>query len=128
MEGGFVLEKPEQFEDMMWECAKGNISTEDAAKKCGMKLATFYSWLRKDEEAYALFRKNVPNRHKSVMPVDLWRNRMREKELEQKRKAEEVMSKYHAKCKIADKVAQARALGMSYGYYSALIVNGLGRL
>ena len=38
------------------------------------------------------------------------------------------MNEYHNKCNIADKVAQARALGMSYGYYSALIVNGLGRL
>jgi len=121
-----VLEKPEQFEEMMWECAKGNISTEDAAKRCGMKRDTFYSWLRKNEEAYQIYKKNNPIRKKSVTPSK--RYYAREFELEQERRAKEVMAEYHAKCKIADKVSRARALGMSYGYYSALVVNGLGKL
>lgn len=121
-----MLEKPEEFEKMMWECAKGNISTEDAAKRCGMKRDTFYSWLRKNEEAYQIYKKNSPIRKKSVTPSK--RYYARECELEQERRAKEVMAEYHDKCKIADKVSRARALGMSYGYYSALVVNGLGKL
>jgi phage antirepressor YoqD-like protein len=123
-----VLEKPEQFEDMMWECARGNISTEDAAKKCGMKLATFYSWLRKDEEAYAVYKKNIRYRKKSVMPTECWRSKNKKDELEMVRHKREVMAEYTKKSQVSLKARLARALGMSYGYYVALVVDGMGRL
>jgi transposase len=123
----FVLEKPEQFDEMMWECAKGNISTEDAAKKCGMKLETFYSWLRKNNEAYALFRQNVGTRQKSVMPVDLFDKLERKRELLKERKAQETMKKYGSKSHINIKVQMAKAMGMSYGQYVAF-ADGLGKL
>jgi transposase len=122
-----VLEKPEQFEDMMWECAKGNISTEDAAKKCGMKLATFYSWLRKDKEAYALFRQNVGNRQKSTVPVDIFDKVEQKRKLMEKRKLQETMKKYGSKSHINIKVQMAKAMGMSYGQYVAF-ADGLGKL
>jgi transposase len=111
----------------MWECARGNISTEDAAKRCGMKLTTFYSWLRKDKEAYALFRQNVGTRQKSVMPVDLFDKLERKRELLKERKAQETMKKYGSKSHINIKVQMAKAMGMSYGQYVAF-ADGLGKL
>lgn len=122
-----MLEKPKQFEDMMWECAKGNISTEDAAKRCGVKTETFYSWLRKDKEAYALFRKNIGSRKKSTMPVDLFDKLERKRKLEKERKSRETMSKYGKKSHINIKVQMANAMGMSYGRYIAF-AEGLDRL
>jgi transposase len=122
-----VLEKPEQFEDTMWECARGNISTEDAAKRCGMKLTTFYSWLRKDKEAYALFRQNVGNRQKSTVPVDIFDKVEQKRKLMEKRKLQETMKKYGSKSHVDLKVKMAKAMGMSYGQYVAF-ADGLGKL
>ena len=122
-----MLKVPDNFEEMKWSCACGEIATNDAAKMCGLARSTFYAWLRQDKEAFAEYQRNNSTRIKPVMSADSWRNRIRTEELETKRRCEDIMATYHKKSKIDVKLKMARALGMSYGQYVAF-AEGYGRL
>ena len=113
---------------LIWAVANGEIPSVEAAKQCGLSYQVFYKRLRKNKEAFATFRVKVSKRKKPLVNHQYNNEYKRDSDFNYMERVKKTMNEYHNKCNIADKVAQARALGMSYGYYSALIVNGLGRL
>ena len=114
--------------ELVWKVANGEIPSVEAAKQCGLSYQVFYKRLRKNKEAFAVFREKVSKRKKPLVNHQYNNEYKRDSDFNYAERLKKVMNEYHNKCNIADKVAHARALGMSYGYYSALIVNGLGRL
>ena len=124
-----MLETPENFEEMKWACVRGEMTTLDASIQCGMKLSTFYKWLKMDREAYAEFKAHDNERRKLVSKhTDMVANKRssRRQEREEENHLVEVMKQYHSEG-LQYKLKQARAMGMSYGYYSAMCA-GLGRI
>lgn len=117
------------FDEAKDLCCKGELTTLDAAVQCGMKLSTFYKYLRLDVNAYAEFKRNTAKRSQLVSKYSddsdgAKRKRRIERYYEQR--GETKMKKYHSNG-LQDKLALARASGMSYGQYSAYVA-GLGRI
>lgn len=114
--------------ELVWKVANGEIPSVEAAKQCGLSYQVFYKRLRKNKEAFAVFREKVSKRKKPLVEHKYNNEYKRDSDFNYAERLEKVMAEYHGKCKLADKEKQAKALGMSYGYYSALVINGLGRL
>lgn len=123
-----MTEDKELLDKMIWKVANGEIKSGEAAEICGMKYPIFYKRLRKNKEAFAVFRAKVSKRKKPLVEHKYNSEYKRDSDFNYAERLEKVMAEYHGKCKLADKEKQAKALGMSYGYYSALVINGLGRL
>lgn len=123
-----MAEDKELLDKMIWKVANGEIKSGEAAEICGMKYPIFYKRLRKNKEAFAVFREKVSKRKKPLVEHQYNNEYKRDSDFNYAERLEKVMAEYHGKCKLADKEKQAKALGMSYGYYSALVINGLGRL
>ena len=114
--------------ELVWKVANGEIPSVEAAKQCGLSYQVFYKRLRKNKEAFAVFREKVSKRKRPLVNHQYNYEYKRDSDFNYAERLEKVMAEYHGKCKLADKEIQAKALGMSYGYYSALVINGLGRL
>jgi hypothetical protein len=123
-----VLEDKNLVNELVWKVANGEIPSVEAAKQCGLSYQVFYKRLRKNKEAFAVFREKVSKRKRPLVEHQYNIKFERDSDVSYMERVKKTMNEYHSKCNIADKVAQARALGMSYGYYSALVVNGLGKL
>lgn len=122
-----MKDKPKNLDEMIWACAKGEIPSVEAAKRCGMEYQKFYKQLRRNVEAYALFREKV-SRRKTPLVTDFSRRVFkREHDFEYESHLAMVMAQYQAKCKLALKERLARDMGLSYGYYVAFS-DGYGRV
>jgi hypothetical protein len=124
--GETMAEDKELLDKMIWKVANGEIKSGEAAEICGMKYPIFYKRLRKNKEAFAVFREKVSKRKKPLVEHKYNYEYKRDSNITYEERVAKVMADYHDKCKLPDKARKARALGMSYGYYSAL-VNGLGK-
>ena len=113
--------------ELVWKVANGEIPSVEAAKRCGLSYQVFYKRLRKNKDAFAVFRVKVSKRKKPLVDHKYNYEFKRDSDVSYMERVKKTMDEYHNKCKLADKEVQAKSLGMSYGYYSALI-NGLGRL
>lgn len=122
-----MAEDKELLDKMIWKVANGEIKSGEAAEICGMKYPIFYKRLRKNKEAFAVFREKVSKRKKPLVEHQYNIKFERDSDVSYMERVKKTMNKYHNKCNIADKVAQARAMGVSYGYYVAMSA-GLGRL
>lgn len=113
--------------ELVWKVANGEMRSSEAAKQCGLSYQVFYKRLRKNKEAFAVFREKVSKRTRPLVDHKYNYEFKRDSDVSYMERVKKTMNEYHNKCKLADKEVQAKSLGMSYGYYSALI-NGLGRL
>lgn len=117
----------ELLNDLIWKVANGEMRSTVAAKKCGLSYQVFYKRLRKNKEAFAVFRDKVSKRKKPLIDNKYNYKYERDSDISYRERVKKVMDEYHDKCRIADKVAQAKAMGVSYGYYIAMSA-GIGRL
>lgn len=117
----------ELLNDLIWKVANGEMRSTVAAKKCGLTYQGFYKHLRKNKEAFAVFRDKVSKRKKPLIDNKYNYKYERDSDISYRERVKKVMDEYHDKCRIADKVAQAKAMGVSYGYYIAMSA-GIGRL
>ena len=122
-----MTENKELVTKMVWQVANGEVKSKKAAEICGISYTKFYKRLRSNEEAYKVFRKKVSRRKKPLVNHQYNYEYKRDSDFNYAERLKKVMDEYHGKCKIADKVAQARAMGVSYGRYMAMCA-GLGRL
>ena len=113
--------------ELVWKVANGEIPSVEAAKQCGLSYQVFYKRLRKNKEAFALFREKVSKRTRPLIDHKYNYEFKRDSDIARAERLEKVMAEYHDKCKLADKEVQAKKLGMSYGQYVAF-AEGLGRL
>ena len=124
-----MIQLPDNFEEMKWACVRGEMTTLDASVKCGMKLSTFYKRIKKDAEAYKEYRAHDEERRKLVsqcVSIESSKKNSRRVEREMEEHLAEVMKQYHSNS-LPYKLQNARAMGLSYGYYSAMCA-GLGRI
>jgi glycerophosphoryl diester phosphodiesterase len=124
-----VIQLPDNIEEMKQACIRGEMTTLDASVKCGMKLPTFYKRIKQDAEAYKIYKANDDKRRKLVSQcadMDASKRNSRRNELEAENHFAEVMKQYHSE-NLQRKLQNARAMGLSYGYYSAMCA-GLGRI
>lgn len=115
------MENEKLLDEMIWACAKGEITVPDAAKKCELSYQQFYKRLRHNAEAYMLFREKV-SRRKAPLVADTSRRMYegaRDHDLEYERRLASIMARYRAKSGLALKERLARAMGLTYGYYVA---------
>ena len=122
-----MSDNQDKLTEMIWKVANGEIPSKKAAEICGLNYHVFYKRLRKNVEAYMVFRKKVSKRTKPLVENKYNSKYKRDSDETKALRLKKTMDSYHAKSKIADKVAQAKAKGLSYGYYMAM-VNGYGRL
>lgn len=127
MGGVIVTADRELLNELIWKVANGEMRSTVAAKQCGLSYQVFYKRLRKNKEAFALFREKVSKRKKPLVEHQYNIKFERDSDVSYMERVKKTMNEYHNKCNIADKVAQARAMGVSYGYYVAMST-GLGRL
>ena len=113
--------------ELVWKVANGEIPSVEAAKQCGLSYQVFYKRLRKNKEAFAVFREKVSKRKRPLIDHKYNYEFKRDSDIARAERLEKVMAEYHGKCKLADKEIQAKKLGMSYGQYVAF-AEGLGRL
>ena len=113
--------------ELVWKVANGEMRSSEAAKQCGLSYQVFYKRLRKNKEAFAMFREKVSKRTRPLVDHKYNYEFKRDSDVSYMERVKKTMDEYHNKCKLADKVAQARAMGVSYGYYVAMSA-GLGRL
>lgn len=118
------------FEQAKRLCIVGELTTIDAAFECGMSASGFYRRIRADATAYITFLSNTVKRsqlkplHKS--PDENIAKCRQKAERKEKEHYEKVMKQYKSK-KIASMEQRAREMGVSYGYYMAML-KGLGRV
>ena len=122
-----MSDNQDKLTEMIWKVANGEIPSKKAAEICGLNYPVFYKRLRKNKEAFKVFRKKVSKRKKPLVEHKYNSNFKRDSDITKMERLKKVMTEYHKKSKIADKVAQAKAMGVSYGYYMAM-VSGFGRL
>jgi hypothetical protein len=113
--------------ELVWKVANGEIPSVEAAKQCGLSYQVFYKRLRKNREAFAVFREKVSKRKRPLIDHKYNYQFKRDSDDTRAERLAKVMNEYHDKCKLADKEIQAKKLGMSYGQYVAF-ADGLGRL
>jgi hypothetical protein len=118
------------FEQAKKLCIAGELTTIDAAFECGMSASGFYRRIRSDATAYIMFLSNTVKRsqlkplHKS--PDENIAKCRQKAERKEKEHYEKVMKQYKSK-KIASMEQRAREMGVSYGYYVAMM-KGTGRV
>ena len=107
-------------------CIRGEITTPDGAFECGLSVSYFYTKIRRDAEAYLIYLSNMVKRSKLVSKHPDIRKRERRREKKQEDLGNASMKKYESKT-LKENEAKARELGVSYGYYVAMM-KGLGKI
>lgn len=107
-------------------CIRGEITTPDGAFECGLSLSCFYAKIRRDAEAYLIYLSNMVKRSKLVSKHPDVRKKQRRQERIREEKGNASMKKYESKT-LKENEAKARELGVSYGYYVAMM-KGLGKI
>jgi hypothetical protein len=122
-----VLEDKNLVNELVWKVANGEIPSVEAAKQCGLSYQVFYKRLRKNREAFAVFREKVSKRKRPLVDHKYNYQFKRDSDDTRAERLAKVMNEYYEKCKLADKEIQAKKLGMSYGQYVAF-AEGYGRI
>lgn len=107
-------------------CIRGEITTADGAFECGLSVSYFYAKIKRDAEAYLIYLSNMVKRSKLVSKHPDIRKRERKREKRQEDLGKVSMEKYESKT-LKENEAKARELGVSYGYYMAMM-KGLGKI
>ena len=107
-------------------CIRGEITTADGAFECGLSPEYFYAKIKRDAEAYILFLSNMVKRSKLVSKHPNVRKQMQKQEKREGEQGHASMKKYESKT-LKENEAKARELGVSYGYYVAMM-KGLGKI
>lgn len=133
-----MIEKGVRLREAMLVAAEKK-SAREAAASLGVSLTTFYRYLREDEKIWDQYisRKGIKTRkgrnmltyaqHKERDRLHQGHHWGEQSEGWMKRVADE-LKKRRDNSKLVEKALAARAAGMTYGYYVALVVERRGRI
>lgn len=121
------------FESLKLQVAAQQVTVREAAATLGWTITRFYRNFQRDEIAWTAYTKREGRRggRKTLSYAEHVANRAHHLEDWRKRLmaiSQNEMETIRKKSRLAEHCRAARALGMTYGYYMALVIEGRGRL